>query len=130
MSCSYQINSFVCILKNAKMSSLHQCKVANTKLFKSCLEILKKTGFISNYIQDGKYDIVVDINYDMNDKNPFCRAESITKPSRRKYVSVEKLRDFIKKDSSRFGVISTSSGIISISDALERGIGGELLFFV
>jgi small subunit ribosomal protein S8 len=99
--------------------------IPSTKLIVEILNIMKKEGYIENYkIEEGKFKkLIIKIS-----KLNVCGS---IKP--RFFVEKDEFDKYIRRylPSRHFGVImvSTSKGIMTHKEAIEKGIGGSLLAY-
>jgi len=96
----------------------------SSKFLVKVLEIMKKNGYIDYKLKDDKFQkVVIEIKL-LNE----CRS---IRP--RFYVKKDELDRYIRRflPSRGFGVIiiSTSKGLMTHNEALEKGIGGSLIAY-
>ena len=86
--------------------------------------ILKQEGYIDNFKKSGKgSDKVIEINLKYP---PVIREiKKISKPGRRVYVNVSKMRSI--KSGHGISIISTSKGLMTNKEAHKARLGGEIL---
>jgi small subunit ribosomal protein S8 len=96
----------------------------SSKFLIEILEIMKKNGYVDYQIKNDKFQKVVIEIKSLNE----CRS---IRP--RFYVKKEELDRYIRRflPSRGFGVIiiSTSKGLMTHTEALEKGIGGSLIAY-
>ena len=113
-------------IMNAKRASKKSCTLPASKLLISLLEVMKKNNYVDYKIvkERDKFDKVV---VEFNELNE-CRA--ITP---RFYVEAKKLDVYIRRflPSRYLGIviISTSKGLLTHHEAIEKGIGGSLIAY-
>ncbi|MDO8063921.1 30S ribosomal protein S8 [Candidatus Phytoplasma bonamiae] len=112
-------------IRNANVMKYDEVCVPCSNLKIRMLEVLKKEGFITNFIIDKKLKkIFIYLKYNKETK------ESVIKGLKRvsKYVSVQK----IPKVRNGFGIalISTSRGILTDYEASSLNIGGHVLAYI
>lgn len=128
MNITDSIADFLVALKNS--SVIHKVEVVThfSKFKLDILKVLKKEGFVEDYTynEKEKRDIVVKLKYYGNE--PAIKdVKKISKVSRRVYVNKDKMSPIA---GNRIWIISTSNGIMMADEGREKGIGGELLFYV
>lgn len=115
-------------IKNAQHARKEKLKVPYTKMDMAILEILsnkKLVGEISKKGRPIKRSVEIKLNY--NDGRGIINdVKFISKPSRRIYASYKDLKPV--KQGYGFGIISTSRGIMTTSDARKQKLGGQVLF--
>ncbi|UAT42980.1 30S ribosomal protein S8 [Anaplasmataceae bacterium AB001_6] len=130
MSYNYVLSDSLIRLKNAQMAGLLTTDVVYSKLMISVFDLLKKEGFISDFVikevRKGVNFIEVFLKYSSSHKGVIEEIKIFSKPGRRVYFKhSDKLKYF---DGLGLLVLSTSKGIVTDMDATDMLIGGELLF--
>ncbi len=102
---------------------------SNLKL--EILKILKREGFIEDYQviseeKGGKIKVV--LKYDEYGEPVIEDLQRVSKPSRRIYVSSDKIPWV--KNGMGIAIISTSQGLLTDREARMRKVGGELMLYV
>ena len=96
----------------------------------SIARLLKEEGYLRNYkvfVDDARKKFIkVFIGYDERSKSVISGLRRISKPGRRVYVSTLD----IGRERGKLGtaVVSTSKGLMTDKQAVEKRLGGELLF--
>ncbi len=96
----------------------------------SIARLLKEEGYLRNYKvfvdEARKKFIKVYIGYDERSKSMISGLRRISKPGRRVYVQALD----IGREKGKLGtaVVSTSKGLMTDKQAIEKRLGGELLF--
>lgn len=123
----YTIGDFLIQLKNAYMAHKKEVVLPYAKIIVSIGEILAKEGYVKKVsvkeIEGRKY-VQVELLY--KNRRPAMRdVKLISKPSVHRYVT----KNNMKRIAGNFGisVLSTSSGVMTGKEALQKGVGGELL---
>lgn len=123
----YTIADFLIQVKNAYMAHKKEVVYPYAKMVVSLGNILTKEGYVkkSSVVEaDGRKMISVELLY--KNKRPAMReVKLVSKPSAHKYVTKMKIRRF----AGNFGIsiLSTSKGVMTGKEAIEQGVGGELL---
>jgi len=114
-------------LRNAHSAGHTLVEMPHSKLKGEVSRILKKEGFISDYVIEGgvQKKLRIYLKYGKGNEPAIRGLKRISKPGLRRYVSVDK----IPKVLSGFGIaiLSTSSGMMTDKEARNRKIGGEVL---
>jgi len=114
-------------LRNAGLSEAKFCNVRNTSLNRRFLSVLYLEGFITGFFISNSFFIRVHLSYVRNAVGELPLVSSlklVSKPSRRVYVNVSQL---LRYYSSKFVILSTSYGILTGTQAIQKNVGGELL---
>jgi len=117
-------------LKNASMVSKETIELPYSKISEEILKLCQETGFIKGVKVFKHKDSVfkglsVDLAYFEDGKAKISEAKRVSKPGRRIYRGSNELKD----ERKQYGltVVSTSRGLMSISDAKKKHLGGELV---
>ena len=91
--------------------------------------ILKEQGYIEDYAEEGddpiSRSIRIILKYGANGEPPIRSIKKISKPGRRVYSGAEDLKPAL--NGLGIGIISTSKGLLTDSQAREQRVGGEVL---
>ena len=108
----------------AKNAGKKSCEMHSSKFLIKILEIMKKNNYIDYTLKKDKFPKVVIEIKSLNE----CRS---IRP--RFYVKKDELDRYIRRflPSRGFGlvIVSTSKGLMTHTEALERGIGGSLIAY-
>lgn len=117
-------------IKNASMVSKDIVEIPYSKMSESMLKIFKDSGFISDLkvfkLKDSvKKGISVKLSYNESGKPKISEAKRVSRPGRRIYRSARELKD----ERGVFGLtlVSTSRGLMPISEAKKKKLGGEVI---
>lgn len=127
----FLLSDMLARIQNGLLLRRHSVCVPRSRLSVEVLKVLYKDGFISGYaISEEDYNLIV-VFLKYNDNKPvFRKFKLLSAPSRRSYVSAQKLFQVVSKggifvlSTSAYGVVST----ISIANNNQKSVGGELLF--
>ena len=115
-------------IRNGQMRSLNKISIPFSNFRSKILDVLKKEGYIINFIvdkdKDNKKSILVDLKY--YEGRPVIREiKRVSKPGRRVYSSATS----IPRVHSGLGlaILSTSKGVMSDSEAIKNNLGGEII---
>lgn len=129
MSITDSLADFLVALKNSYSAHKIEMVTAFSKLKADILKVLKKEGFIEDYTvkkESKKSDIIVKLKY-FGSEPAVKDAKKISKISRRIYVNKDEIPS---TEGNRVWIVSTSQGVMTSNESREKGIGGELLFYV
>jgi small subunit ribosomal protein S8 len=111
-------------IRNAVKARHSKTVVSYSKLKVAILEVLKKSHFVDDFkvIQVGNFDHIEIL---LNPMHRELHLKRISKPGQRIYIKKESLKPVLS--GYGIGVISTSKGVMTTSEAQKSGLGGELL---
>ena len=131
MSCNSPLSLLVCHIRNAIMVEKKSTVVPFSKLNTNVCEFLKNNGFISAFETLEESKGIKTINIHLKYQGSKSAIEIIkleSKPGKRIYSGYRNIQPFFNKLGTK--VISTSSGLVSDSEAKKRKLGGEVLLSV
>jgi small subunit ribosomal protein S8 len=110
-------------IRNAVKVGHKTVTVPNIKLVVAIVDVLKKEEFITDYSVD-ETGVVITLAYDS--RGPVMSSLTrVSKPGQRIYAPVSSMK---KVMSGRgIGIVSTSSGVMTLGEARKRKIGGEYI---
>jgi small subunit ribosomal protein S8 len=117
-------------IKNASLVSKEIVEVPYSKMSEAILKICKDSGFVSDvkvfkFKDSVKKGISVTLSYLESGKPKISVAKRISKPGRRVYRSSSELKD--ERGIYGLTLVSTSRGLMPISEAKKKKLGGELV---
>ncbi len=118
-------------IRNALMAEHLYVDVQHSKMREAIVKILKQHGFITHYLvkeENRLRTMRIFLRYSDDRKPVIHQLKRVSKPSRRVYVSVEKIPYVF--GNMGISVLSTSQGILEGSVARAKNVGGELLCLV
>ena len=130
MSHSDPLADMITRIRNGQQARLINVVAPYSNLHVSVLEVLKAEGFISSFtkfeVRKNIFALDIKLKY-FQDSGVIKLISKISKPGRRIYYSVDKLKE--KRFRNGLGVIilSTPKGVVSDKDAVHHNIGGEAL---
>lgn len=129
MTMTDPIADMITRIRNASRASIRKLDMPASKMKRQIAEILLENNFIRSvdYIDDDLQGILrIRLKYTPDGTSVIKGIQRISKPGLRTYQGK---KDMLK-GSRKPGIIvvSTSSGIMSDKDAINRGVGGEILF--
>jgi small subunit ribosomal protein S8 len=128
MSMTDPIADMLSRIRNGLQAGHDRIEVPASKLKVEIARILKDEGFISNYkLQDGDHQGVLRLYLKYtNDGNPVIHGiERVSRPGRRVYRSKGEIPRVL--GGLGLAIVSTSRGVLSGTDAVRTGVGGEVL---
>ena len=125
MTDNYYISSLINRFNLGKKHNKQYFIIEKTRNIEIILKLFFKENLISNYLHHKNYFIVF-LKYNSNFLIKYVKIGS--RPGKRLYISLYKLKSLIHQNPLSFFVLSTTSGILHSRDALKLNIGGELLF--
>ncbi|MCK5676207.1 MAG: 30S ribosomal protein S8 [Verrucomicrobia bacterium] len=118
-------------IRNANMAEKKVVGMPHSKMKSELARILKAEGFIKDYTMendDGKSMLNLFLKY-TTDREPVIQGlRRISKPSCRKYVNSEEVPRVL--GGIGLAILSTSSGVMTDTEAREKNIGGEVLCYI
>lgn len=119
-------------IRNGGMVRKEEVAVPHSRAVESVLSVLLGAGFIAGYDtrEDGpRKELIIRIKYSERGRHVIEGSRRVSSSSRRIYVSS---RDLIKwiKGRNYLGIVSTSQGIMSHRQAMQKNLGGELMGLV
>ena len=132
MSTRYLVANAVISIKNTRSKGYDFSKinVPYSGLTMSVLKKIQENGYIMNVVEtlDGiKRNISLDVKFNQNGFPLVRDVKILSKPSARVYYTVEKMRHINMRNPFSLVIMSTSVGVMTIVEALNRGIGGEAI---
>ena len=90
-------------------------------------KVLERVGFIKSVrIQKRRGRNVIEIQLRYKDSEPmFSSFKRVSKPGQRMYASTKKIKGV--RGGFGIGIVSTSKGLMTNTEARKEGIGGELI---
>lgn len=116
-------------IRNAQLVEKKEVNVPNSKIKLAIVKVLKEEGYIDNYRinqldNSKKSEIVITLKYYLGD--PVIESVvRISKPGLRQYKSSLKLTNVTNE--MGIAIVTTSKGVMTARNALQMGVGGELL---
>lgn len=120
-------------IKNSYKLNRRSVLIIRSKKVISVLDVLYDEGFIRGYNfvnVDGKKQIKVLLKYSATGVSVIKNIKTISRGSRRVYVKANILWGLYSRIGFGCYILSTSKGVLSLREALEHRIGGELMCYV
>lgn len=118
-------------LKNSARAQRREFVMPFSKLNFEIGKAMVKQGFLEDVKREdleGKKMMRIKIAFDRR-TSKFSDVSIISKPSLRKYVGKEEIKD-LERRGRRILFISTSQGIMTGGEAQKKNLGGEVLFAI
>jgi len=117
-------------IRNAGSAGHRWADMPVSKLKVEVVKLLRDSHFVHDYkvLDDGRFG-VLRIYLKYYDGKPVIRhLERVSKPGRRRYVSVGEIPRV--RNGLGMAILSTSSGLLTDRTARKQGVGGELMAMV
>ena len=119
-------------IRNANMLKHEIVEVPKTKMSKAIAEILKKEGYIQNfetYTENLNQYLLLSLKYYCQSREPvITKLERVSKPGLRVYTNSKTIP--VVLGGLGISIISTSKGVMTGKNAMDLGIGGEILCYI
>lgn len=118
-------------LRNASAAKHDTVEMPYSKFKANIAEILKHEGYIKDFAaKEAKVGQTLEITlkYGSNGKRSIQGIKRISKPGLRRYAKSDALP--MPLGTLGIAIISTSSGLLTQKECLDRGIGGEIVAYV
>lgn len=118
-------------LRNASAAKHETVDMPYSKFKANIAEILKREGYIKDFTaKEAKVGqtLEVTLKYGPNGERSIQGIKRISKPGLRRYAKSDSLP--MPLGVLGIAIISTSSGLLTQKECLDRGIGGEIVAFV
>ena len=128
MSMTDPIADLLTRIRNAHLAKHDRLDVPASKLKLEVCKLLKEEGFIKNFREiDGEpvKSLRVFLRYTEDGTPAISSLTRVSRPGRRVYQGADKIQQV--RNGLGLGIISTSQGLLSDTQARERRVGGELL---
>ncbi len=120
-------------IRNANTALQEQTIMPATKVLREIARLLKEEGYIESFSvkrAEGvpHESLVIVLKYGQNRERVISGLKRVSKPGRRVYASKDRLPRVLGGLGT--AILSTSTGMVTSSEAAKRGIGGEVLCFI
>jgi small subunit ribosomal protein S8 len=128
MSMTDPIADLLSRIRNAQIAKHDRLDVPVSRLKVEVVKLLKDEGFIKNFreiegVPQGKLRIF--LRYSAEGVPAISHLEKVSKPGRRVYRKADEIQPV--RNGLGIGIVSTSQGLLTDTQARERRVGGELL---
>jgi len=132
MAVSDTIADFLTRIRNGTRAQHRYVDVQWSKMNQNLAEILKSQGFIESFlvkIENNQRGMIrVFLRYTDQRRPVIQGIKRVSRPGLRKYVGHNDIPHFY--GGLGLSIVSTSQGVMAGSEAVKRGVGGELLCMV
>ena len=128
MTMTDPIADFLTRIRNAILVKHDRVDVPVSKIKRELCRILKEEGFIEDYeeIEAQPVNLIrIFLRYTPEGASVILRLARVSKPGRRVYSKAADLKPVL--NGIGLAIVSTSAGLLTLEQARERGVGGELL---
>ena len=129
MSMTDPISDLLTRIRNAHLAKHDRLDVPVSRLKLEVCRLLKEEGFIRNYREievDGPTNSVrIFLRYSAEGEPAINSVTRISKPGRRVYRRAGEIQPV--RNGLGVGIVSTSQGLLTDTQARERKVGGEIL---
>lgn len=126
---NHTISDFIIRIKNAARARRKTVELPYSGLAKNVANVLVKEGFLDSVKEEAdgnKKSLVATITYEKLMPR-FTDVVILSKPSLRKYARKTD-RTNLQGKGLGMTIVSTSQGVMTGKEAVQKGVGGELLF--
>jgi small subunit ribosomal protein S8 len=128
MSMTDPVSDLLTRIRNASAARHETVDVPASKLKLEIVRILKEEGYIENYVhsRDERQGVIkIQLRYASGKKPLISSVERVSRPGCRVYASKSTIPQVL--GGIGMCILSTSQGLVTGKQALERGLGGEVL---
>ena len=129
MSMTDPISDLLSRIRNAHLAKHDRLDVPVSKLKLEICKLLKEEGFIKNFrvveSSGPTATLRVFLRYSAEGVPVINYLERVSKPGRRVYRGADEIKPV--RNGLGLGIVSTSQGLLTDTQARERRVGGELL---
>ncbi len=118
-------------LRNANSAYHETVSMPSSKLKSNIAEILKLEGYIGGWkVEDARVGktLTIDLKYGPNRERSIAGIKRVSKPGLRVYAKSTEIPRVL--GGLGVAILSTSSGLLTDSQASKKGVGGEVLAYV
>ena len=118
-------------IRNASQMKYNSVEVIGTKMTLGIAEILKKEGYITDYVYEKLSNgdkLTITLKYGPKKERVITGLKRISKSGLRVYAKVDEIPRVL--NGLGIAIISTSKGLMTDKEAREAGLGGEVLAYI
>lgn len=112
-------------VKNAYLARHESVKMPYSSFVEGMAKLLVENGFVDKVEAEDKKILEISLKYKKR-RPVLTEVKQISKPGRRRYCGTNELAKF-RQNGRSLVILSTSRGLMSLKEAKEKKIGGELL---
>lgn len=128
MSMTDPIADLLTRIRNANAIKRAQVDIPASNIKRGIAEVLKREGFIRDYrLIEGDHQATlrVYLKYGPDGEFVINKINRVSKPGRRVYRGLKEVPKVL--NGLGIAILSTSRGVLSDTEAREKGVGGEIL---
>lgn len=128
MSMTDPVSDLLTRIRNASAARHDTVEVPASKMKMEIVRILKEEGYIENYVHaaDTRQGVIkIQLRYAAGKKPLITSVERVSRPGCRVYARKSSIPQVL--GGIGICILSTSKGLVTGKQALERGLGGEVL---
>jgi small subunit ribosomal protein S8 len=130
------IADMIARINNAIKARKDEVAIPNSKIKEKIAEILKKEGYIEDYVvseenkKGNQATLIIKLKYlgRRNTKPAITKIERVSSPGLRRYVPIDEL-PYVQKGLG-IAILTTNKGIITDAEARKLRVGGEVICYV
>ena len=125
------ISDFLTRIRNGLHAEHTEVEIPASRLKKELARILKEQGYISDFAVEPTTvgeSIKIELKYTDARKPAIQGIERVSRPGRRRYVASAKVPRV--RGGMGTAIISSSVGVMTGHEAVEAGVGGEVVAFI
>ena len=118
-------------IRNANLALHDDVVMPTSNVRREIARILLQEGYITEWREESSQPVgklVITLKYGQGRERVISGIKRVSKPGRRIYASKDRLPRVLGGMGT--AIMSTSTGMITASEAAQRGVGGEVLAFV
>jgi len=118
-------------IRNANQALHESVSMPSSGMRREIARILDEEGYIEGYsiVKGDVFDtLTVTLKYSASRERVISGVKRISKPGRRVYARKDRPHKVL--GGMGIAILSTSSGVVTGRQALEKGVGGEVLCYV
>ena len=123
------ISDLLTRIRNANRALLPALEVPHSKIKESIVGILKREGYITDFVVEGKVPRMIKVKLKYQGKKSIIEGlRRVSTPGLRRYVGATEIPRV--RGGLGVAVLSTSEGLMTDVQARRKKIGGELICYV
>ena len=131
MSMTDPIGDLLTRIRNASRAGHKKVSIPSSRLKREVVRVLQENHYVRGFVElpnDRQNELVVRLRYTPEQEPVISGIRRISRPGLRQYAAKERIR----ARSRQLGVtvVSTSHGVMTSQQALQAGLGGELICHV
>ncbi len=118
-------------IRNANQMKYETVEVIGTKMTVGIAEILKREGYIADYVNEEATTgnkLILTLKYGERKERVITGLKRISKSGLRVYAKAQEIPRVL--NGLGIAIISTSKGLMTDKEARNKGLGGEVLAYI